>query len=283
MLHLYLQLIFFRNMDLSNVKLVVTDMDGTLLNSNHEVSNRFFELFKKLKHHNILFVVASGRQRNSILDKLAAVENDIIVVAENGGLVTKNDEVLLSTAIENKNIVLIDNLLKTIPDVNAVYCTKDRAYTSSKSEKLLGLLNLYYSNFKTVDSIYDVEEPIYKIALYHEISSEQYLYPHLKHLEANFKVKVSANHWVDISESNANKGYALQLIQKMHGISPNETLAFGDYNNDIEMLNSAYYSYAMENAHPFVKETANFMTKTNDEFGVEAILQLLVEKLEVNG
>ena len=61
-------------MDLSQVKMVVSDMDGTLLNSNHEVSNRFFDLFAELKKRNILFVAASGRQYNSILDKLSVIK-----------------------------------------------------------------------------------------------------------------------------------------------------------------------------------------------------------------
>ena len=86
-------------MDFSKVKMVVTDMDGTLLNSNHEVSNRFFELFEELKKRNILFVAASGRQYNSILDKLHSIKDDIIIVAENGGYIVRQDEELLSTLL----------------------------------------------------------------------------------------------------------------------------------------------------------------------------------------
>ena len=268
-------------MNLSNVKLVVTDMDGTLLKSNHEVSSLFFDLFKKLKRHNILFVAASGRPLYGILDKLNLIKDDIIIVAENGALAIENDIVLLSTAFENESLFTIAKLLNSLPESNAVYCTKNCAYTDSKSEKLLLLLNEFYKNYKTVDSIHDVTEPIYKIALYHEISSEKHLYPYLKHLEDNFKVKVSANHWVDISESNANKGHAINLIQKMHNISRDETLVFGDYNNDLEMLDVAYFSYAMENAHPLVKSSANFMTTSNNNFGVESILKLLIKEKNV--
>ena len=84
-------------MNLSKVKLVVSDMDGTLLNSKGEVSNLFFELFKKLQSHNILFCAASGRQYNSIVNKLAAIKDDIFVIAENGAIAKKGDELLLKT------------------------------------------------------------------------------------------------------------------------------------------------------------------------------------------
>jgi len=60
-------------MDFSQIKLVVSDMDGTLLNSKGEVSKQFFSLFKKLQEKNINFCAASGRQHNSIVSKLATI------------------------------------------------------------------------------------------------------------------------------------------------------------------------------------------------------------------
>ena len=77
-------------MNLSEVKLVVSDMDGTLLNNNSEVSNRFFEQFESLKKLDIHFVAASGRQYQSIVHKLDSIKNDISIIAENGGLMQHN-------------------------------------------------------------------------------------------------------------------------------------------------------------------------------------------------
>ena len=76
-------------MDLSKIKMVVTDMDGTLLNSKHEVSDLFFKLHQGLKDKNIQFVAASGRQYDSIINKLDPIKDDIIVIAENGGFIKK--------------------------------------------------------------------------------------------------------------------------------------------------------------------------------------------------
>lgn len=265
-------------MKLSNVKMVVTDMDGTLLNPNHEVSALFFKLFKELKKHNIIFVVATGRPLYSVLDKLESIKNEIIIVAENGGLVVQNNKRLLSTPMEKDNLKYINQILKTLPEANTLYCTQNKAYTKSRSKKLLNLLDEYYNNYEIITSINEIEEPIYKIAIYHEVSSEEHLYPHLKQLENDFKVKVSTTHWIDISENNANKGYAVQLIQKLYNISGNDTMAFGDYINDIEMLEASYHSYAMENAHPLVKQTAQFSTKDNMNYGVEYILDQLIKE-----
>jgi phosphomannomutase len=72
--------------DFTKVKLVVSDMDGTLLNSQGQVSSQFFNLFKELKKRNITFCAASGRQHNSIIDKLSTIKDDIYIIAENGGV-----------------------------------------------------------------------------------------------------------------------------------------------------------------------------------------------------
>jgi Cof subfamily protein (haloacid dehalogenase superfamily) len=137
-------------------------------------------------------------------------------------------------------------------------------------------LKEYYTEFTLLDNLKAHEGEIIKIAIYHFESSEKYIYPVVEHLEGDLKVKVSGANWVDISSPNANKGYALDLIQKKYNITPEETMVFGDYNNDLEMLALAEYSFAMENAHPNVKKVANYLTKSNDNLGVERILEKLL-------
>lgn len=264
-------------MNLSQIKLVVTDMDGTLLNSNHEVSNLFFNLFDELKKHNILFVAASGRPYYSIIDKLNAIKNDIIVVAENGGIVMKQDELLLSTPIKRNGLFEIESLIDSNNQIHPVFCTRSKAYFKNSSNDQIKFLSEYYPTSNIIDSITEVKEDIIKIALYNTEDSEKNIYPHFKHLEPNYKVKISGKHWVDLSDDLANKGHALELLQKRFSITRDETLVFGDYNNDLEMLGLATYSFAMENAHPNVTEIANYKTKSNDDFGVEFILEKLIK------
>jgi Cof subfamily protein (haloacid dehalogenase superfamily) len=263
-------------MDLSQIKLVASDMDGTLLNSNHEVSNLFLELFKEFKKYNILFVAASGRPYYSIIEKLHSIKDDIIIVAENGGIVIEKDKLLLSTPIKKEYLSEVETLINSHQHIHPVFCTKLKAYFKNTSAVLIKLLMEYYPNFQVIDSIDEIEEDIIKIALYHDIDSEKFIYPHFKHLKPNYQVKVSGKHWVDLSDNSANKGYAIELLQKAYNISPNETLVFGDYYNDIEMLKLATYSFAMENAHESVKKIALYETKSNNELGVEMILEKLI-------
>ena len=66
------------------IKLIVTDMDGTLLNKSEELHEDFFEIFNKLKEKNILFAVASGRQRKNLEIKFREIKDDLIMLFENG-------------------------------------------------------------------------------------------------------------------------------------------------------------------------------------------------------
>ncbi|MFX0558283.1 HAD family hydrolase [Maribacter sp. CXY002] len=264
-------------MDLSKIKMVVTDMDGTLLNSNHEVSDHFFELFKGLKSQGITFVAASGRQYNSIIDKLHTIKDDIIVIAENGGFAMKQQTELLVTPLDAHHVQDILKTINEIPNIHPVLCGKHKAYLTDKSDRFAEKLAEYYTEFEIMESLSDFNSEVIKIAIYHFESSEQHIYPYVKQFEERLKVKVSGENWLDISNLNAHKGFALDRVMKSYNLKPDEVMVFGDYNNDLEMLALSDYSFAMENAHPNVKKAANYTTLSNDENGVEHILKLLIK------
>ena len=264
-------------MDLSQVKMVVTDMDGTLLNSKSEVSNQFFDLFESLKEQNIHFVAASGRQYSSIQDKLMSIADEITIVAENGGYIKQGDTELGSIHLSVQHVNNLIPLLREIEDVHVVLCGKRSAYIEKNDARFISILKEYYTKFEVVeDLLTDVEDACFKVAIYHFESSESYIYPHVKHLESDLQVKVSGSNWVDIADQRSNKGEAIKLLQHKFGVSKEETMVFGDYNNDLEMIDQAYFSYAMENAHENVKRAARFETGNNNNAGVEAILKRLI-------
>ena len=265
-------------MNLKNIKLVVSDMDGTLLNSKGKVSDRFFNIYKQLQENDITFCAASGRQHNSIVEKLHPIKEDIFVIAENGGIATKGKKILLEKALPANEIKNAIPLIRTLENANLVLCGKNGAYIESDDESFIGLFQEYYSKYYQVADLTEVVEKtiFFKMAIYHPTSSEKFLYPELKHLEKDFLLKISSPNWLDISSKQTNKGNALQVVQQRLNISKEETLVFGDYHNDIEMMQQAGCSVAMQNGHQDIKELATITTKSNDEFGVEVVLENLV-------
>lgn len=263
-------------MDLSKIRMVVTDMDGTLLNSHHEVSDRFFELFEGLRSKGILFVAASGRQYNSIVEKLYPIKDDIIVIAENGGFAKQREREIISTPLNSDYVIEVLKTLKEIPNTHPVLCGKHMAYISGESDAFVQKLKEYYTEFDILEELTGIDSEIIKIAIYHFESSEQHIYPHVKHFEDILKVKISGENWVDISSPNAHKGFALEKVMERYGIQSDEIMVFGDYNNDLEMLALSEFSFAMDNAHPNVKKAAKHGTRSNDEMGVEIVLEQLL-------
>jgi Cof subfamily protein (haloacid dehalogenase superfamily) len=267
--------------DFSKVKLVVSDMDGTLLNSKGEVSNRFFELFKELQKRNITFCAASGRQHNSIVSKLDSIKDEIYVIAENGGIAKKGDNILLSNFLKPEKVLNLIPVLRELKGTNIVLCCNDAAFIESKDARFIELFQEYYHSYQVVDDLMEMAKttPVFKIAVYHFESSENFIYPFVKHLNEQVLLKVSGINWLDISDDKANKGDALRQVQQLLNVSKAETMVFGDYHNDIEMIQEADFSFAMKNAHKDITALANYATESNDNFGVETILEKLVGSL----
>ena len=264
-------------MTLSEVKLVVSDMDGTLLNTKGEVSEIFLNQFNELKKHNIHFVAASGRQYQSIVHKLDTIKNDISIIAENGGVMQYRKKTRVLLQLSSEDILKSVEILRRVKDCYIVLCGRQSAYIETKDPNFISKFNEYYKSYEVVDDLTKVEhDDFLKIAVYHFESSEKQVLPYIKDITNHLQVTVSGQNWLDISHKKANKGYALNMLQKELGLEMKETMVFGDYNNDLQMLELAHFSYAMENAHPNVKKIANFETKSNNDQGVEFILQQLI-------
>ncbi len=251
-------------------------MDGTLLNSEHQVSDRFFELFHKLNDRGIQFVAASGRQYHSMASKLHRIKDSIVFIAENGAIIRQREKEISSTPLAPKLVNRLVRIIRDIDDVGIMLCGKSTSYFDSSSSEFLEDLVEYYSKYEVVESFDFVQEEIVKIAVYHGISSELYLYPTVQNYAKDVLVKVSGRHWMDINHVNAHKGNALKKVMNAFGVNANEVLVFGDYYNDLEMLELADFSFAMANAHPNVKKVARYETKDNNNYGVETILEQLL-------
>lgn len=265
-------------MNLENIKLVVSDMDGTLLRSNHELSSEFKTIHQQLTQKGIAFVPASGRQYYSITSYFENEQSEMAIIAENGTYVTyKGKEVF----VDELPLNLVQEIIietRKIKGANLVLAGKHAAYVESKDENFLTYFQNYYAKNVQVDDLLQIEdEQFIKIAIHHAEGSEKNLYPALSKFDnSQLKVVISGEVWLDIMNIDTNKGKALQELQTQLGISKEETMVFGDYMNDIEMLKLAKYSFAMENAHPNVKKVANYEAPSNDNDGVIQVLKQLI-------
>ncbi len=106
------------------------------------------------------------------------------------------------------------------------------------------------------------------MAIYDFASGEHNTAPRLSEFRPAHQIVVSGPHWVDVLSPSASKGRALRQVQAALGVTADQTMAFGDFLNDLEMMDAATWSFAVANAHPLLKERARFVAPANNANGV---------------
>lgn len=251
------------------IKLIASDMDGTLLDSNGMLNESFYPTFSKLRKKGITFVAASGRQYHNLVKTFENVKDDIIFAAENGTYIVQNGKELYSNCISSDIIPELCLLAKKLTNCYILLCGKKASYLQCKNEFVIDEVKKYFENVEIVSDFTNINDEFLKFTLcdFNGANDNSYTIFNEKYKD-KLKVVTSGDIWLDIMNKDANKGVAIKFLQSMLNISPDETMAFGDYYNDLEMLRSCKYSYAMENAVEAVKKASNFLTTTNDNNGV---------------
>ncbi|MFF3913970.1 Cof-type HAD-IIB family hydrolase [Streptomyces sp. NPDC001852] len=256
----------------ADIRLIVTDMDGTLLDDAQRIPDGLWPMLAELRRRGVLFSPASGRQYATLARQFAEVAEGMVFIAENGTYVVR-DGVELSSDPMDKAVAAgvvrtVRRLVADGVDVGAVVCGKRSAYVERTDEAFLAEVRKYYAEHRIVEDVTAVQDDVIKVALFDFGSAEHSTAPALAEAAATHQVVVSGEHWVDVMNRTANKGTALRGLQRALGITPAQTMVFGDYLNDLEMLDAAEWSFAMAGAHPEVVRRARHLAPSNNEGGV---------------
>lgn len=263
---------------MDSVRLIASDMDGTLLNGKGELDPAFFSLFERMERRGIRFTAASGRQYDGLRKTFAPVADRMLFIAENGAYVANGPEEWLVLDMDTETVARIIRAVRNIEGACIVLAGRDSAYMEDTGAEFVREARRYYTRCRQVDDLLDVRgDRMLKIAVYDFKGANNNTYPRLKHLDGNLHVAVSGERWMDISRKEADKGHALELIQRRLGISPEETMVFGDQMNDAEMMRQARFSYAVANAVPEIREMAAFEAPSNEENGVLQVLGKILD------
>ena len=286
------------------IKLIASDMDGTLLNHNHKIPKENVKLINFAKNQGIEFVVATGRAYYEALPALNEENINCDVISFNGGIVyDKNGNIISITPMLPKDLYYTIEILKSF-DISYQLYTKNTIYTTSIETDINAYIDLIRSNGYEPDVehlraeaqqkldagyITEVENielylnekenpPIKIIAISNDISK---LENAAKLLSENKSISVTSSgaNNIEIMDKNATKGEALKEIAKIYGINLENAIAIGDNLNDQAMLDIVGYSVAMKNGNIKLKEQAKYVTeKTNSEGGVADTIFKLIEQ-----
>lgn len=256
-----------------DIRLIAADMDGTLLDDSKELHDHFWPLVDELFVRGIRFCPASGRQYHTLYQRFGEVADELVYVAENGAYVVEGRRELSSDTLPDdlvcRAVLAVRRLTDAGADVGVVACGKRSAYIERADDRFRAQCDEYYASLTTVDDLLcRPEDGVLKVAVHDFGPAEQGAGPALASFADEVQVVVSSPHWVDLMNHGTNKGVAIRRIQEALGITPAQTMVFGDFLNDLEMMDAADYSFAMDNAHPLLRKRARYTAPPNTENGV---------------
>lgn len=288
------------------VKLIATDMDGTLLNSAHEISEENIKAIQYAQSKGVTVAIATGRAFYEANTPVKPTGLKVPFICLNGAEVRDEDfNIIYTSKLNNEQIKRITNILKQHDLYYQVY-TSARIYTEDKEKDLQIYIDIAEKmghtpdvekirrsiqkridngSLKEVQSYDEIYERDGEIVLkFLAFSSNLDKIDAAKEALASYNslaVSSSSRGNIEITHNDAQKGIALQAICEQLNITMDEVMAIGDNLNDVSMLERAKYSFAMSNGAEEVKQVAKFIAGDNEESGVgRAIMQVMNGEIE---
>jgi len=262
-------------------RLVVADMDGTLLDPDGSVPDGFWPLLERMEQRGIRFVPASGRQYYTLEALFARVAGQISYIAENGGLVVHEGRSRVARTIDP---AITEQVVRTVrgarqdgAHLDLVVCGRTGGYVEERDTDDFATESAkYYLRLSTVDDLLAVDDEILKLAVFDPVNAADSATGFFGGLDERCQVVVSGRNWIDMMAFGVDKGAGVRILQEQLGVTPEQTVVFGDYLNDLQMLDAADWSYAMADGNEQVRRRARFQAPPNREQGVLTVLSAML-------
>lgn len=254
-----------------DIKVIVSDFDGTLLDDEKRLPEQFPALLDELDRRGIRFIAASGRQYYNIRAQLPGDMADRVdYIAENGAMTVMNGEICSVDEIPYDDIAAVVRTVRALPDCYPILCGANCSYYENNFFEINQHADLYYAHLKLVDDVMDYvkQDRICKIAVFNSHNAEHTSYPALLPFADHMQVALSGDCWVDVMNAPVSKGAALREMLHRMNLSAEQCMAFGDYLNDIQLLQASGHPYVMENSHPQLLEMFPNTSGHNNHAGV---------------
>lgn len=253
------------------IKLIAADMDGTLLTSDGQLPKGLFPLIHTLWARGVRFAPASGRQYYTLYEQFGEIADELMYISENGAVVADGAEIISFEAMPMEEVCRAVETVRQLPGVYAIVSARHGGFYEDDADPAFMKSMAIYSTRRTkVPDLLEFvrREPVCKIAVFCEGRAEQVLLPAFGSFAQSSQLAVSGADWMDLMHPGMNKGLALHAMCRKLGIAPEECMVFGDYLNDLELLQAAGESYAMASGHEALKAAAKHIAPGNDEDGV---------------
>ena len=273
------------------IKIVATDMDGTLLDPRGQLDlPRLEKILDKLDHRGVRFVIATGNEVHRMRQLLGHLAERVVLVVANGARIFKNNELLQAQTWDD---AMVDRALGhfkgrecqdqfVVTAMNGGFVKKGTVFTELDKFMTPEMIEKLYQRMQFVDEFdSNLFGGVLKMSM---VVGEERLDSVLQEINDLFDGHVravsSGYGCIDILQDGIHKAWGLVELLKRWNLKPEQIMAFGDSENDIEMLELAGISYAMENAEEAVKRVATKVAPANSQAGVYKVLENWLERGE---
>lgn len=259
-------------------KLIVSDLDGTLLTPQKQLPYDIFPIIDKFTAKGGVFAPASGRQLPNLKLLFAPAVDKIAIIAENGGLVWYGGRVIYENPTPKEDVLRALRAIRGIDGIYPVLSCAGCAYYEDGLPAFESAVIGSYSSCKKVESLEEVAqyETVIKISVWDSLPVAEHGGVLLPPMLEGLRVMISGYEWLDVSVATANKGNALKALMTYIGCTREQCAAFGDHMNDYEMLAECGHPYVPANAYPPLKEKIGEVIASNAENGVIKKLEEII-------
>ena len=273
------------------IKLIATDMDGTLLDPKGQVDlPRLEKILDQLEERGIRFVIATGNEIHRVKQLLGHLTERVVLIVANGARIFEGNQLLQAQTWDDDMVNRALEFFKgrecqdqfVVTSMNGGFVKEGTVFTQLENFMTPEMIELFYQRMNFVEELEShLFGGVLKMSLVVGEERSESVLEEINHLFNGYVQAVSSGYGcIDILQSGIHKAWGLQELLKRWDIKAEEIMAFGDSENDVEMLQLAGIAYAMENADDKAKAVATDFAPSNSQAGVYQVLEDWLEKGE---
>ena len=271
------------------IKLIATDMDGTLLDPRGQLDlPRLEKILDQLDERGIRFVIATGNEVHRMRQLLKHLASRVVLVVANGARIFEHDTLLQAQtwddAMVGKALVHFkgrecrDQFVVT--GMKGGFVKKGTVFTDLEKFMTPEMIEKFYQRMNFVEEFQsDLFGGVLKMSMVVGKERSSSVLQEINDLfDGHVRAVSSGYGCIDILQAGVHKAWGLEKLLKRWNLQSEQIMAFGDSENDVEMLEMAGIAYAMENADDNVKAVATALAPANSQAGVYQVLENWLEK-----
>lgn len=256
--------------------IVFSDVDGTLLNDNHQITPLTYHAIKNIQKQGIEFVIVSARSPSGIYPILNKYSLECSMIAYSGALILdKRKNILFEKGMEStKAIDIIQYIEKEKLDISWNVYSFDQWIVKDRTDLRIQKEECIVEAISQEGTIEDIAQlsTVHKILCICSKKETAQIEKKLKNQFPHLMIVKSSPTLIEIMEENISKALAVKKLCQMYNVNTNHAIAFGDQYNDLEMLKIVGYGYVMKNAPIDIQKEIDRVTLDNNHDGIYEVL-----------